>query len=130
MTGRQKFRKALAEFLDDAGIEDAPERLYLLYKVENGIRRADAGQFVRQGRGPGAHARAARAERTPRHTSIPVRCPALSHAIAEKKDPHPEAKPGHAASPLDGERPCRGLANLRSSSRATAMGWENFAPSL
>lgn len=48
MTSKQKFMKALEELPDDAGIEDALERLYLLYKVENGIRQADAGQVVSQ----------------------------------------------------------------------------------
>ncbi|MEN8150945.1 MAG: hypothetical protein ABFS86_14075 [Planctomycetota bacterium] len=48
MTSKQKSMKALEELPDDAGIEDALERLYLLYKVENGIRQADAGQVVSQ----------------------------------------------------------------------------------
>jgi len=48
MTSKQKFMKALAELPDDAGVEDALERLYLLYKIENGIRQADAGQLVNQ----------------------------------------------------------------------------------
>jgi hypothetical protein len=48
MTNKQKFMKALADLPDDAGIEDALERLYLLYKIENGIRQADADQLVSQ----------------------------------------------------------------------------------
>jgi len=48
VTDKQDFMKALAELPEDAGIEDALERLYLLYKIENGIRQADAGQLVSQ----------------------------------------------------------------------------------
>jgi len=33
---------------EDATVEDAMERLYLLYKVERGIVQADAGQKVSQ----------------------------------------------------------------------------------
>jgi predicted transcriptional regulator len=48
MTSKQKILKALAELPDDAGVEDALERLYLLYKIENGIRQADAGELISQ----------------------------------------------------------------------------------
>jgi hypothetical protein len=40
--------KVITEQPDDAAIEDAVERLYLLYKVERGIAQADAGQKVSQ----------------------------------------------------------------------------------
>jgi len=48
MTSKQKILKALAELPDDAGVEEALERLYLLYKIENGIRQADAGELISQ----------------------------------------------------------------------------------
>jgi hypothetical protein len=40
--------KVITELPDDATIEGAMERLYLLYKVERGIVQADAGQKVSQ----------------------------------------------------------------------------------
>ncbi len=48
MTTKQQILKALEELPDDAGVEDALERLYLLYKVEAGIRQADAGELISQ----------------------------------------------------------------------------------
>lgn len=48
MTNKQEILKALAELPDDAGIEEALERLYLLYRIENGIRQADAGELISQ----------------------------------------------------------------------------------
>jgi len=48
MTSKQKILKALAELPDDASVEEALERLYLLYKIENGIRQADAGELISQ----------------------------------------------------------------------------------
>ena len=48
MTTKERIFRALAELPDDAAIEDAIERLYLLYKVERGIAQADAGQKVSQ----------------------------------------------------------------------------------
>ena len=48
MTTKEQILKALAELPDDAGVEDAIERSYLLYKVEQGIAQADAGQKVSQ----------------------------------------------------------------------------------
>lgn len=33
---------------DDAGVGDALDRLYLLYKVETGLRQADRGEFLSQ----------------------------------------------------------------------------------
>ena len=38
----------MSELPDDASIEEAMERLYLLYKIERGIGQADAGQKVTQ----------------------------------------------------------------------------------
>ena len=48
MTSKQRILKALAELPDDAGVEDALERLYLFYKIENGMRQADAGELISQ----------------------------------------------------------------------------------
>jgi len=43
---KQKILKAVEELPSDAGIEDAMERLYLLYKVEHGLRQADDGHLI------------------------------------------------------------------------------------
>ena len=40
--------KAIEELPDDANIEDALERLYLLYKIDRGIKQADAGELISQ----------------------------------------------------------------------------------
>jgi predicted transcriptional regulator len=40
--------QAIRELPDEATVEDAMERLYLLYKVEQGIAQADAGRKVSQ----------------------------------------------------------------------------------
>jgi len=40
--------KAIEELPDDATVEDALERLYLLYKIERGIQQADAGELISQ----------------------------------------------------------------------------------
>ena len=45
-TLKQKILKAVENLPTDAGIEDAMERLYLLYKVEKGIQQADEGQLI------------------------------------------------------------------------------------
>jgi predicted transcriptional regulator len=46
VTEREKIEKVVRSLPAKASIEDAMERLYLLYKVEKGIRQADAGQTV------------------------------------------------------------------------------------
>ena len=33
---------------DDASVEDALERLYLLYKIEKGLQQADRGELISQ----------------------------------------------------------------------------------
>jgi hypothetical protein len=38
----------MEELPDDAGVEDALERLYLLYKLEKGLAQADRGELIRQ----------------------------------------------------------------------------------
>jgi predicted transcriptional regulator len=45
---KQQILKAIEELPDDAGVEDALDRLYLLYKVERGIEQADRGEVVTQ----------------------------------------------------------------------------------
>ena len=42
--GKQRILDALNDLPDDASIEDAMERLYLLAKVERGLAQLDAGQ--------------------------------------------------------------------------------------
>lgn len=49
MTTKQDIIKALEDLPQDATLEDAIERLYLLHKIERGIAQADAGQTVSQG---------------------------------------------------------------------------------
>ena len=48
MTVKEQVLKAIKELPQDATFEDAMERLYLLYKVERGIKQADAGQKISQ----------------------------------------------------------------------------------
>jgi len=48
MESKQQMLKAIEELPDDAGIEDAQDRLYLLYKVETGMRQADRGELISQ----------------------------------------------------------------------------------
>jgi predicted transcriptional regulator len=43
---KQQILKAIEELPDDASVEDALDRLYLLYKVEKGLRQADRGEFI------------------------------------------------------------------------------------
>ena len=48
MKAKQQMLKANDELPDDANIVDALERLYLLYKIDRGIKRADAGELISQ----------------------------------------------------------------------------------
>jgi predicted transcriptional regulator len=48
MEVKQQMLKAIEELPDDAGIEEALDRLYLLYKVERGLRQADRGELLSQ----------------------------------------------------------------------------------
>jgi hypothetical protein len=48
MTTKEQMIKVIQELPDDATVEDAMERLYLLYKIECGIAQAEAGQKVSQ----------------------------------------------------------------------------------
>ena len=48
METKQQILKAIEELPDDASVEDAIERLYLLYKIEKGLRQADHGDLISQ----------------------------------------------------------------------------------
>jgi hypothetical protein len=48
VTIKEQVLKAIQELPQDATLEDAMERLYLLYKVERGIKQADVGQKISQ----------------------------------------------------------------------------------
>ena len=41
MNTKQQILKAIEELPDDANVGDALERLYLLYKIDKGIKQAD-----------------------------------------------------------------------------------------
>ncbi len=46
MTTREKAVQAIRALPDDASIEDAMERLFLLAKIERSIQQADAGERI------------------------------------------------------------------------------------
>ena len=48
MGTKQQILKAMAELPEDAGVEDALERLYLLYEVEKGLGQAERGELIPQ----------------------------------------------------------------------------------
>ena len=48
MGTKQQILKAIEALPDDAGVEDALERLYLLYKIEKGLEQADNGELITQ----------------------------------------------------------------------------------
>ena len=43
---KDRVLEAVRELPDDATVEDAMERLYVLAKVDEGLRQADAGETV------------------------------------------------------------------------------------
>ena len=43
---KDQILKAIQDLPDDATVESAMERLYLLYKIDQGIEQADRGQVV------------------------------------------------------------------------------------
>ena len=45
---KQQMLKAIEELPDDASVEDALDRLYLLYKVDKGLGQADRGELISQ----------------------------------------------------------------------------------
>jgi hypothetical protein len=48
METKQQILKAIEDLPDDASVEDALDRLYLLYKVEKGLGQADRGELISQ----------------------------------------------------------------------------------
>ncbi len=48
METKQQILKAIEELPDDASVEDAIDRLYLLYKIDRGVRQADRGELISQ----------------------------------------------------------------------------------
>ena len=48
MGTKQQILKVIEELPEDACVEDALDRLYLLYKVEKGLRQADGGELISQ----------------------------------------------------------------------------------
>jgi predicted transcriptional regulator len=48
METKQQMLKVIEDLPDDAGVEEALDRLYLLYKVERGLRQADRGELLSQ----------------------------------------------------------------------------------
>ncbi len=48
METKQQILKAIEGLSDDASVEDALERLYLLYKIERGLGQADRDEFISQ----------------------------------------------------------------------------------
>ncbi|MBI4198061.1 MAG: hypothetical protein HY533_03010 [Chloroflexi bacterium] len=48
MSIKQLILKAIEELPEDASVEDALDRLLLLYKVERGLRQADSGELITQ----------------------------------------------------------------------------------
>lgn len=46
MPTKDQMLKVISDLPDDASVDDAVERLYLLEKIERGIAQADAGQIV------------------------------------------------------------------------------------
>lgn len=48
MIAKEQVIKAIQDLPQNASIEDAMEKLYLLYKVNRGIKQADEGQKISQ----------------------------------------------------------------------------------
>ena len=48
MEAKQQVLKVIEDLPDDAGVAEALDRLYLLYKVERGLRQADRGELLSQ----------------------------------------------------------------------------------
>jgi len=45
---KQQILKAIEDLPDDASVEDALDRIYLLYKIERGLGQADRGELITQ----------------------------------------------------------------------------------
>lgn len=48
METKQQILKAIEALPDNASVEDALEKLYLLYKIEKGLRQADSEILIGQ----------------------------------------------------------------------------------
>ena len=48
METKEHILKAIEDLPDDASVEDALDRLYLLYKIDKGIKQADNGELITQ----------------------------------------------------------------------------------
>ena len=48
MSTKERVIKAIQDLPQDASIKDAMEKLYLLYKIERGIKQADTGKKISQ----------------------------------------------------------------------------------
>lgn len=46
MGTKQQIVRAIEDLPDDAKIEDALDRLYLMYKVQRGLEQADRGELI------------------------------------------------------------------------------------
>lgn len=46
MTTKQKMLQAVNELPDDASVEDAMEKLFVLAKIERGLAQADQGETL------------------------------------------------------------------------------------
>ncbi len=46
MESKRQILKAIEDLPDDASVEDALDRLSLLYKVERGLGQADRGELI------------------------------------------------------------------------------------
>ena len=45
---KEQMLRTIQELPDDASVEDAIERLYLIYKVQRGIAQSERGELVSQ----------------------------------------------------------------------------------
>ena len=48
METKQQILKAIEALPENASVEDTLERLYLLYKIEKGLRQAESGTLIGQ----------------------------------------------------------------------------------
>ena len=48
METKQQILRAIEQLPDDAGVEEALDRLYLLYKIDRGLKQADRGELLTQ----------------------------------------------------------------------------------
>jgi len=48
MGTKQQILKAIEDLPEDASVEDVIDRLYLLYKIDKGIRQADRRELLSQ----------------------------------------------------------------------------------